>query len=83
METEAREQLAAPVIAALNKMQNGANVHAVNKARSYLISYAKGAWWIDDPEKNQRLFDAHLKQCQEAVKSGDLSKLKYSMRGLF
>lgn len=67
----------------LNKMRNGANVHTINKALSYLGSFESGAWFLKDEDERQALLKSHLHNCENAIRRNDVSVLKYLMRKWF
>jgi len=67
----------------LREMQNGANVHTVNKAVGYLRSLSGPAWYIEDDEKRKRMLAGHVKNCEQAVKNKSVTVLEIMMRRWF
>ena len=68
----------------LERMSNGATVHTINKAKSYLESFAKkGTWFLKDEDERKRFLVSHVKQCREAVRLQDTTLLELSMRRWF
>lgn len=67
----------------LERLKTATNVHTINKARMYLASFFKGAWWLKSDDERKHRLEAHVARCREAVSTGDIEKLRYSMRRLF
>lgn len=67
------------VIADLEKIKNGANVHTINKAINYLRMLSKDSWILIDKEEREAMYQKHLEQCRQAVNTKDVTKLKNSM----
>ena len=63
----------------LERMSNGTTVHTINKAKSYLQSFAKGAWFLKDEDERRRLLERHVRNCREAIRTQDTDLLRLSM----
>ena len=63
----------------LERIKTGTNVHTINKARSYLRSFFKGSWFLEDDEERAQLLERHVKRCREAVSTRNTDRLRLSM----
>ena len=67
------------LIEELRLMQNGANVHTINKAVSYLISLQKPVWYIKEDAERRKRFEGHVANCRAAVNRSDVEALRMQM----
>jgi len=71
------------IINQLRQMQNGANVHTINKAVSYLRALSEPVWFIKDETERIERFERHCIKCRAAIRSKTTTALARAMRRWF
>jgi hypothetical protein len=71
------------IVGQLRQIQNGANVHTINKAVFYLRSLSEPVWFFKDDAERIEQFNRLVINCQNAVKNKSATSLAIIMRRWF